>query len=56
MEIEYDSIGAVAAITMDRELAYHFRYALDRGFKTLDAFVTNPAGRVTHVTMHGQAF
>ena len=54
MEIAYDSIGAIAAITMDREHAYHFRYAVDRAFKTLDAFVTDPGGRVTHVRMRSQ--
>ena len=54
MEIAYDSIGAIAAITMDRERAYHFRYAVDRAFKTLEAFVTDPGGRVTHVEMRSQ--
>jgi hypothetical protein len=54
MEIAYNSIGAVAAITMDREHAYHFRYAVDRAFKTLDAFVTDPGDRVTHVRMRSQ--
>ena len=39
---------------MDREQAYHFRYAVDRDFKTLDAFVTDPGGRVTHVRMRSQ--
>ena len=54
MEIAYDSIGAVAAITMDGEHTYRFRYAVDKAFKTLDAFVTDPAGRVTQVTMRSQ--
>jgi YD repeat-containing protein len=54
MEIAYDSIGAIAAITMDREHAYHFRHAVDRAFKTLEAFVTDPGGRVTHVRMRRQ--
>ena len=54
MEIAYDSFGAIAAITMDGEHAYHFRYAVDKAFKTLDAFVTDPGGRVTHVRMRSQ--
>jgi YD repeat-containing protein len=54
MEIAYDSIGAIAAITMDREHPYHFRYAVDRAFKTLDAFVTDPGGRVTRLRMRSQ--
>jgi YD repeat-containing protein len=50
MEIKYDSNGAVAEITTNREHTYHFRYVFDEAFKTAIAFVLEPSGKVLQVT------
>ena len=50
MEIKYDSNGAVAEITTDREHTYHFRYVFDEALKTAIAFVLEPSGKVIQVT------
>jgi YD repeat-containing protein len=55
MEIKYDSNGAVAEITTDREHTYHFRYVFDEALKTAIAFVLEPSGKVIQVTTRIQA-
>jgi YD repeat-containing protein len=50
MEIKYDSHGAVAEITTNRDHTYHFRYVFDEALKTLIAFVLEPSGKVIQVT------
>ena len=50
MEIKYDSHGAVAEITINREHTYHFSYVFDEALKTAIAFVLEPSGKVIQVT------
>jgi hypothetical protein len=56
MEIKYDSNGAVAEITTDREHTYHFRYVFDEALKSAVAFVLEPNGEVIQVSMRAQGY
>jgi hypothetical protein len=56
MEIKYDSNGAVAEITTDREHTYYFRYVFDEALKSAVAFVLEPSGKVIQVSMRVQGY
>jgi YD repeat-containing protein len=56
IEIKYDSNGAVAEITTDRERTYHFRYAFDEARKSAVAFVLEPSGELIRVSMRAQGY
>jgi YD repeat-containing protein len=56
MEIKYDSNGAVAEITTDREHTYRFRYVFDEALKTAIAFVLEPSGKVIQVTTRNHGY
>src|SRR5271156_2044911 len=56
MEIKYDSNGAVAEITTDRERTYQFRYVFDETLRSAVAFVLEPSGELIQVSMRAQEY
>lgn len=54
LEIRYDASGAVAAVTADGEHTYNFRYVPANSSKTAEAFVIDPSGKVTQVSIRNR--